>query len=883
MIKKILKITGISLLILLVVAFALPYMFKGKILQLVKTELNKKLDAKVDFADVDISIFRHFPKLSVGINQLQIVGLNDFANDTLLQAKQIDVALNLISVIKGKNIKVYSIALKEPMINALVNKSGKANWDIVKPDTAIAATDTSTTTVQLSLEKYSIENGYILYKDETSNMFAEVTNFNHQGKGNFADAIFKLSTTTTADAVNFNYGGIAYFNKVKTGIDATIDVDTKSSKYSFNTDQIKLNELQINAQGFFQFLNDSTYAMDINFKAPSTDFKNILSFIPAIYQNNFSTIKTSGQAIFNGFVKGNYNSTSIPAYAINLDVKNGYFKYPDLPKAVQNINLSLKVDNPDGVTDHTIVNIPQAHIEFGTDPFDFKLMVKNPVTNIFVDAAAKGKLDLSSITQFVKLEEGTTLKGLLNADAKISGNTSAIQKQEYATINAAGTIALNQFLYASKEYSSGISLNNLLLSFNPKNVTLSNVNGKFMNTNFSADGFINNLLPYALNNKPLEGLVNVKADNINLNEWMGVSTDTTTKNKAVSKPFVVPNNLNLTLNALANNVHYDKIDITNLIGSLLIKDETVNLNNVKGNALDGSIGISGYYSTKNNKIQPDISLNYTVNNVDIQKTFLAFNTVQKLMPIGKFLAGKLSSSLNLSGKLGDNMMPDLNTLSGIGNVLMIEGVLSSFQPVEKISQTLNITALNNISVKDIKTFFEFANGKVLVKPFKVKVKDIDMEIGGLHGLTQSMDYTINMKVPRALMGEKGNTLINNLSQQASNKGVPIKVQDIVPIQIKLGGSIAAPTVKTDLKQTTTSLAQDIKQQATDFATAKVDSAKKAVKDTLKSAKDQLLKDAKAEVAKKLLSPNDTTKTDTKKKLEEKGKGLLKNLFKKKEQ
>lgn len=883
MIKKILKITGISLLILLVVAFALPYMFKGKILQLVKTELNKKLDAKVDFADVDVSIFRHFPKLSVGINQLQIVGLNDFANDTLLQAKQIDVALNLISVIKGKNVKVYSIALEEPMINALVSKSGKANWDIVKPETAIAATDTSTTTVQLSLEKYSIENGYILYKDETSNMFAEVTNFNHQGKGNFADAIFKLSTTTTADAVNFNYGGIAYFNKVKTGIDATIDVDTKSSKYSFNTDQIKLNELQINAQGFFQFLNDSTYAMDINFKAPSTDFKNILSFIPAIYQNNFSTIKTSGQAIFNGFVKGNYNSTSIPAYAINLDVKNGYFKYPDLPKAVQNINLSLKVDNPDGVTDHTIVNIPQAHIEFGTDPFDFRLLVKNPITNMFVDAAAKGKLDLSSITQFVKLEEGTTLKGLLNADAKISGNTSAIQKQEYATINAAGTIALNQFLYASKEYPSGISLNNLLLSFNPKNVTLSNVNGKFMNTNFSADGFINNLLPYALNNKPLEGLVNVKADNINLNEWMGVSTDTTTKNKAVSKPFVVPNNLNLTLNAVANNVHYDKIDITNLIGSLLIKDETVNLNNVKGNALDGSIGISGYYSTKNNKIQPDISLNYTVNNVDIQKTFLAFNTVQKLMPIGKFLAGKLSSSLNLSGKLGDNMMPDLNTLSGIGNVLMIEGVLSSFQPVEKISQTLNFTALNNISVKDIKTFFEFANGKVLVKPFKVKVKDIDMEIGGLHGLTQSMDYTINMKVPRALMGEKGNTLINNLSQQASNKGVPIKVQDIVPIQIKLGGSIAAPTVKTDLKQTTTSLAQDIKQQATDFATAKVDSAKKAVKDTLKSAKDQLLKDAKAEVAKKLLSPNDTTKTDTKKKLEEKGKGLLKNLFKKKEQ
>jgi hypothetical protein len=274
--------------------------------------------------------------------------------------------------------------------------------------------------------------------------------------------------------------------------------------------------------------------------------------------------------------------------------------------------------------------------------------------------------------------------------------------------------------------------------------------------------------------------------------------------------------------------------------------------------------------------------------VDIQKTFMAFNTVQKLMPIGKFLAGKLSSQLNLSGKLGDNMMPDLNTLSGVGNVLMLEGVLSSFQPLDKLSQTLNVNVLKNISAKDIKTFFEFANGNVLVKPFTVKVKDIEMEIGGLHGLTQAMDYTINMKIPRASMGEKGNNLVNNLAQQISNQGVPVKVGDIVPIQVKMGGSILSPTIKTNLKQTTTSLAQDIKTQVTSFATAKADSAKAAIKDTLNSVKNEILKTAKDELTKKLLNKNDSSSisspNDTKKNIEEKGKGLLKNLnpFKKKE-
>jgi hypothetical protein len=118
--------------------------------------------------------------------------------------------------------------------------------------------------------------------------------------------------------------------------------------------------------------------------------------------------------------------------------------------------------------------------------------------------------------------------------------------------------------------------------------------------------------------------------------------------------------------------------------------------------------------------------------------------------------------------------------------------------------------------------------------------------------------------------------------------VPVKVGDIVPIQVKMGGSILSPTIKTNLKQTTTSLAQDIKTQVTSFATAKADSAKAAIKDTLNSVKNEILKTAKDELTKKLLNKNDSSSisspNDTKKNIEEKGKGLLKNLnpFKKKE-
>ena len=53
--------------------------------------------------------------------------------------------------------------------------------------------------------------------------------------------------------------------------------------------------------------DDGSYVMDIKFNAPSTEFKDILSLVPAVYKNDFANIKTSGKAIFNGFVKGTYS------------------------------------------------------------------------------------------------------------------------------------------------------------------------------------------------------------------------------------------------------------------------------------------------------------------------------------------------------------------------------------------------------------------------------------------------------------------------------------------------------------------------------------------------------------------------------------------------
>lgn len=853
--KKIVKIFFISLLALLVLLFASTYFFRDKIVAMVKTEINNNINAKVDFKKVNISFFRHFPKVSIGLDELQVTGADYFAADTLLYAKRLDATVDIMSFFRGKNMNIYNVFLEHPRINAIVTKEGFANWDIVKPDENKSTT--SSKPFNLQLKKYGVENGYVRYTDAASGMSAEIVNLNHSGSGDFTSNLFTLKTNTSADAVTFTYGLIPYLAKVKTVVTADIKVDNKNNVYSFDAVEALLNDLLINGKGNIKSLPDG-YNLDISFKSASTDFKKILSLIPTIYKTEFDKVSANGTANFEGYVKGVYNQTSMPGYHLAMNVKDGSFKYTDLPKAVEQINFNAVVDNADGQTDNLEVDITNGHLAIDKEPFDFRLLVKKPVSNMFVDAAAKGKLDLGQVAGFIKLDKGTSIAGLLNADVNIKGNVKEIENKQFNNFYAAGTVAVNNFNYRSANYPTGVKINTVNTVFTPAKIDVSNLAGQYQKSNFTGGGQINNLLSYLLSGKPLSANLTLDADNVNVNDWIGISADTTTKNSS-TQPFIVPSNLDVSLSTKINNLQYDNLKINNLSGTIQVDDETVKLNNVKGNALDGNITINGSYSTKADKKKPAIAMSYDVEQVDIQKTFYAFNTAQKLMPIGKFLAGKLTSVLTANGKMGDGMSIDMNTVSGNGNLFLIEGFLSKFAPLDKIASALHVKQLESISMKDVKTFFEFSNGKMLIKPFTVKLKDIEMEIGGLQGIgfDEGINYAINLKLPRALMGTEGNQFVNNLAAAVNAKGIPLKVGETVNFKMGMTGTIKNPSLKVDLKQSGETLVDQMKEQVKDFAQAKIDSAKNAVKDSLNNLKKQLEEKAKEELRKKLFGKKDT--------------------------
>ena len=96
---------------------------------------------------------------------------------------------------------------------------------------------------------------------------------------------------------------VKYFNKTAVNFDAEIEADLVKSKYTFKQNVAKLNELELQFDGFVEMPTDDI-SMDLTFNAPKTDFKNILSLIPAVYMTDFKQLKTSGKMGLSSFAKG---------------------------------------------------------------------------------------------------------------------------------------------------------------------------------------------------------------------------------------------------------------------------------------------------------------------------------------------------------------------------------------------------------------------------------------------------------------------------------------------------------------------------------------------------------------------------------------------------
>lgn len=795
-----------------------PFLFEGKIIKIVKHTVNENINAKFEFEDADISLLRNFPNVSVGIDQLSVINNAPFQGDTLVYADKARLSVPFMQLFNkaGEPYSINSFEIDGAVVNILTDADGNVNYNIAKesenksPSTPqeqeSASTSQGDQAISFSVERYEITDSKITYYDQPGKMYFELDELNHSGQGDLSTSISELDTQTST-LISFEMDIVNYLDKNPLKLDAVIGVDLDQNKYTFLDNKAIINQLELVFDGFVQ-VNEDNQQVDINFKTPSTDFKNFLAVIPKQYSKDISKVETTGDFSVIGELSGIIDQDHIPTFDISIASDNASFKYPDLPQTVKNINIDARLANQTGILENTFVAINTLNFQIAQDIFSAQAQIKNIMANPLVDAALEGRINLANLSQAYPFDLEVPLKGILDANINTTFDMNSIEKGHYQNTKNNGSLALKGFEYTSEEFKNPVAIDNASMTFSAGDVTLNSFMAKTGQTDLSATGTIENLLGYMFNKETLKGNFDLNSNTFAINDFMMVSNDeesaseseTQTKNtpkteqpsgQSGEEEIKIPSFLDATINAKANKVIYDNLTLNDVSGTLVVRDEAVSLKNVTSSIFGGSLALNGAVSTKESV--PEFNLDLGMNNFSIAQSFQGLEILQAIVPIADALTGTLNSSFDIKGTLNSDFTPNLLSISG--NALA-EAIINGVDPekgklLSVLSQKIDFLNATQEQPRDVKAALSFDNGKVNVKPFSFKVKDIDVNVVGSHGFDKSMAYNISFDVPAKYLGEDVSKLLAQLNDpEAENLGVPVTAT--------IGGSYNNPTISTDL-------------------------------------------------------------------------------------
>jgi len=901
--KKGLKITGIILGVLIILMIALPFIFKDKIVEIVKEEINNSVNAKVDFDGFGLTLFGSFPDFSFDIQGMTIVGVDEFEGDTLASIRNISFEMDMGSVFSG-NYKINSIAIDNPRLLAKVMRNGNANWDIAIEDTTVSTAsdevanteETSTneedSKFQMQLQSFTISNAYIVYDDLEGDMYAQIDDMNLNLSGDFTESITDIDLTSTIAAMTYRMDGMAYLKKAKMSFDANIIANLDSSKYTFNKNLFKVNGLGLAFDGFVAMPGENI-VMDLKYHALEASFKSLLSMIPAIYMTDFDGLKTSGKFSMTGWVKGVYNEFNMPAFGLTMKVKDAMFQYPDLPQKVDQINMLMTIISPSSDMDKMKIDVDKFHFSMAGNPMDIKLKLRTPMSDPDIDAQFKGKFNLASLKQVYPLDEGMAMSGIFTADLAFKGKQSALDNGQYSKFKASGSLKIKDMDYKDADLPEGVHIAKAQMDFTPRYIDLSEFNMTYNKNTLDMSGKLRNYMDYAMSDGLLKGSLSVSADYLDFNQMMGAEPSSTsasaasgsaspsaeTQAESVEEEMAiveVPNNLDITIQAMVGRMKYDDLVMKTVYGKMRIAQSRVQIEDFHMDMLKGKMIMNGYYSTLNPDT-PKVALVLGIKNFDIKKSYDAFVAMQKFAPIAKSTHGSYTTMLRFNSELDSKMEPILKSVNAAGIMSLSKIEIKGSKIFTELAKTLNYDELNNISTKPFDVPFKIKDGKLIVKPFNVVVDDIPMTIDGVTYLNQDIDYNIDMQVPREKLGTDANKMINDLVSQANAAGIDANVGETINVKAKVKGTTTKPSISLNYKEG----AQDVKDQLKEEAQKQVDELKKQAEAEYEKQKKEMEEKARKEYEKQKAALEKKKKEEeekAKKKLEEEANKLLNDFF-----
>lgn len=501
------KYIGLTFFAIGILSFGLSWIYKDKIKKQLLEQANQQVNATIQIEDISLSFIKSFPKIQVELNELKIIGINEFQKDTLANIKEVDLSISLWDYIQSNTIQINSLSIDQAKIHVKVLPNGKANWDITKPATETKSTSKSKAMV-LRLESYQIENSDLTYTDQSRNFFTHLKGFQHNGSGNFKGDVFTLNSNTEVEHWDLEFLGKPLLSDVKASLEAPISMNFKKMEFEFSENTLLLNELPIHFS-YTLAMPDSTMDMNLSFATEKATLKNFLSLIPSLYAKNFDKLEANGDAKLSGELKGQLSNTHIPGFDIKLNIQNGAFAYQGKAEKIHQLQLNFEASNTMGKIAQTALKLQPFNFKINQETVESNFFIQNPTGDAAIKGNIKAAIQLKDIAQLFP-KEGMSYAGNMDANIQFNGKLSEL-KSGKGKVTGRATIKNFDGKYEDKT----IQIPFIESSFSANNLKLK-TKFNYLETPFDINGRLENIFGFVLKAEPLTSKIKVNVKELEL-------------------------------------------------------------------------------------------------------------------------------------------------------------------------------------------------------------------------------------------------------------------------------------------------------------------------------------------------------------------------------
>jgi len=855
----------IALGVIVLLLILLPVLFKSRIEGMVKEQVNEEVQATVDWSRFGLSFFRGFPDLSINLYQVYVVGLEDFEGDTLVGLERFELRVNPFSALR-KDLVVKSILLDRPLINGQVLENGQVSWDIASGSGSLdeeeEADGGGVSSMRVSLKHLAIMDGRVYYVDEQGGVDASLEGFDLELRGNFSMDETRMELSAGIERINAKMGGIRYMKDGNFEMEVVAGANLLENRFTLEKTLISLNGLSLGAEGQVILQEEGAMEMDLRYFSRETSFQTLLSLVPAIYLTDFASLETRGNLQLEGTVRGVIKDTLMPDATLKLMVTDGYFAYPDLPKDVSDVQLSLHVDYKGTDMDATTVDLERFHFLLGGNPFEVKLTVDHPVSDMHVAGTAKGLIDFASLKEAVPMED-LALEGKLETDLRWDTRMSYIEQELYDQVDLEGRLVIEDVVVEAPDIPVPVELSRLHMEFTPRVVELLGLDLMLGSSDLHLDGELSNFIPYVFDGQVVSGTVNLSSKLLDANEWLpereavpaeGVAAESDTllpvPPDSLARPtqIRIPENIGFAMGLDMKRVEYGQIVLENIRGGIRITEGVAILDDLTLEVVEGQVNTRGWIDTRDEFLSVDVDLE--MKDMDIASAYETFVSVERLAPMARYMKGKANVEMKYASKLDAAFTPLYESINARGEAYTRELQFYNLDGFVRFSEMLNNEKFRQIAPDEVYVGFSVLDGRIRFNPFDMQVYDSEMTVSGSHGIDHTLDYVFDMNIAKSDLGPGANDMMRGLSVLAAGAGIRIPKSDYIKVKANITGTFNEPSVKTDmsgnLRSGEESVQEAVRAAVQERVEEEIEQVEEQVREEAGAGAEKIISDAEAQ-------------------------------------